>query len=93
MKHDLVGRQNGAAIRAFRQKERLSVVKFAGYVGLHEQSLRNIENGRRSVSSETLQDIARVLGVPVAAITRDGTGPDFAGDEPEAEPEPAGVAA
>ena len=76
MTHDLVGRQNGVAIRAFRQKEKLTVVKLAGYVGLHEQSLRNIENGRRTVSRETLLDIARVLGVPVAAITRNGVGID-----------------
>ena len=83
MTHNLVGRQNGAAIRAFRQKEKLSVVRLAGYVGLHEQSLRNIENGRRTTSSETLRDIARVLGVPVAAITRDGTGQVSQSDDRE----------
>jgi transcriptional regulator with XRE-family HTH domain len=83
MTHDLVGRQNGAAIRAFRLKEKLTVVKLAGYVGLHEQSLRNIENGRRPASGETLQDIARVLGVPVAAITRNGADIRIPEDAPE----------
>lgn len=81
MTHDPVGRQNGAAIRAFRKKEQLSVVKLAACVGLHEQSLRNIENGRRSVSREVLKDLARVLGVPVEAITRDGTDDGFTEDD------------
>lgn len=83
MARDLVGRQNGIAIRAFRQKEKLSVVKLAGFVGIHEQSLRNIENGRRSASSETISHLARVLGVPVAAITRDGTDLGITEGEPE----------
>lgn len=85
-----MGRQNGAAIRAFRKKERLSVAELAGFVGLHPSSLVNIENGRRPAGDEVIRNLARVLAVPVAAITRDGT-PGEPGDEEitEAEPEVA----
>lgn len=78
-----IGRQNGAAIRAFRKKERMSVVQLARYVGLHEAALRNIENGRRPAGEEVIKDLARVLGVPIPAITRDGTDKGLADDEPE----------
>jgi transcriptional regulator with XRE-family HTH domain len=88
MTHEPLGRQNGAAIRAFRKKEGLSVVQLAGYVGLHPQSLRNVENGRRPAGDEVIRHLARVLGVPVEAITRDGASTGNAD-----EPEPAGAAA
>lgn len=89
-----MGRQNGAAIRAFRKKERLSVAQFAGFVGLHKQSLVNIENGRRPAGDEVIRNMARVLGVPVAAIVRDSAG-DTAGAEEITEDatEPEGAAA
>lgn len=51
----------------------MSVVQLAGYVGLHPQSLRNIENGRRSANDDVMRHLSRVLGVPVEAITRSGT--------------------
>jgi transcriptional regulator with XRE-family HTH domain len=89
MTHELTGRQNGAAIRAFRQKERLTVPQLAGYIGIHPQSLRNIENGRRSAAPDTIRHLARVLGVPVPAITRDGTDDGIT----EEAPEPQGAAA
>jgi transcriptional regulator with XRE-family HTH domain len=69
-----MGRQNGAAIRAFREKEKMSVVTLAGLVGLdNPQSLRNIENGTRPASNDVIWLLARILTVPVKAITRDGT--------------------
>lgn len=89
------GRQNGAAIRAFREKERLSVPQVAALLGLkNPQSLRNIENGRRPASDKVIWHLARILAVPVDAITRDGSGgaPEEcpAGDEETpAEPERA----
>ena len=69
-----MGRQNGAAIRAFREKEKMSVATVAGLVGLdNPQSLRNIENGTRPASNDVIWHLARILRVPVKAITRDGT--------------------
>lgn len=66
------GRQNGAAIRVIRKLQRLSTADLAEAVGLGEQSLRNIENGSRPASDEVIFALARTLGVPVGAITRDG---------------------
>jgi len=73
MIHEPTGRQNGAAIRAIREKDRRSVADVAQFAGLHPQALRNIENGSRPASTETILRIAEILNVPVAAITRDGT--------------------
>jgi len=95
MTHELSGRQNGAAVRAFRKKEGISVVQLAGYIGLHPQSLRNIENGRRPASEEIIRHLARVLGVPIEAITRDGTdcGIETVPDEAAEAPDEAKMAA
>lgn len=91
-----MGRQNGAAIRAFRKKEGKSVPEVAGLLGMHQQSLRNIENGRRPASDEVIWHLSRILAVPVAAITRDGTSEgaegEGAGDE-DVPAEPEGAAA
>jgi transcriptional regulator with XRE-family HTH domain len=72
MSCELIGRQNGAAIRAFRKKERLTVAELAGFVGLHPQALVNIENNSRPASPKAIRNLARVLGVPGEAITRAG---------------------
>jgi transcriptional regulator with XRE-family HTH domain len=83
MAYEQTTQANGAAIRAFRKKEKLSVPQLAGFVGLAAQSLTNIESGGRSTSPQVMRNLARVLGVPVEAITRDGTGLDAEAD-PEA---------
>jgi len=86
MKHDRMGRQNGAAMRAFRKKERISVAEMAQYLGMtHPHSVTNIENGTRPASPQIIRQAARVLGVPIEAITRDGTDAGIAEDEPEDE--------
>lgn len=74
-------RQNGEAIRALRKAHGKGVVELAGLVKIHPQSLRNIENGRRQASHGVIRRLARELGVPVKAITRDD-----AGASAEAEP-------
>jgi transcriptional regulator with XRE-family HTH domain len=73
MSNEPSGRQNGAAIRAFRKKEGLTVAELAMFVGLHPQALTNIENGSKPASMEVIRHLHRVLGVPIEAITRDGT--------------------
>lgn len=86
-----MGRQNGAAIRAFREKEKMSVATAAGLIGLdNPQSLRNIENGTRPASNDVIWHLSRILAVPVKAITRDGTDD---GITAPAEPEEAEAAA
>jgi len=90
MGHELAGRrQNGAAIRALREKDRRSTADVARHVGIHPQALRNIENDSVNVHADTLRRIADILNVPLKAITRDGTD----GGMTEEAPEPAGAAA
>lgn len=66
--------QNGAAIRAIRQREGLTVDQLASKVSaslsLSAPHLRNIENEHRSASPEHLALIARHLNVPIAALRR-----------------------
>lgn len=81
MQREPVVRQNGAAIRAIRKKDRRTVADVAAYAGLKPQTLTNIENNSKPVSREALLKIADLLGVPIAAITRDGTDEEFAEDE------------
>jgi transcriptional regulator with XRE-family HTH domain len=89
MEREPAGRQNGAAIRALREKDRRGVTDMAQHVGLHPQALRNIENNTKPASAETIRRIADILNVPVEAITRDGREGGLA----EEVPEPAGAAA
>lgn len=94
MEREPVIRQNGAAIRALRKKDRRTVADVAAFAGLKPQTLTNIENNSKPASKEAMLKIADLLGVPVAAITRNGTDDEFAEDDPRgAQPEPAGVAA
>ena len=83
MEREPVGRQNGAAIRGMRKIADVSAAEFAARVGLrHHQALRNIENNSRAASAQTIRKIADQLGVPVAAILRDGHG---AGEDDDRE--------
>jgi transcriptional regulator with XRE-family HTH domain len=86
MQRELVGRQNGAAIRAIREKDKRSVADVAAYARIHPQALRNIENGSKPAGDETLRLIAEILDVPVKAITRDGTDSGITEEAP-AEPQ------
>lgn len=63
--------QNGAAIRALRQKDGYTAEAFAARVGVSYSHYRNIENEHRAASVEVLNRIARLLVVPLAAILRD----------------------
>jgi transcriptional regulator with XRE-family HTH domain len=82
-------RPNGAAIRAFREKDRRTRADVARYAGLKPQSLTNIENGQRSTTIEVIRLIAEILDVPVDAITR---GDASLADDTPAEPEKAAAA-
>jgi transcriptional regulator with XRE-family HTH domain len=91
MASEPAGRQNGPAIRALRVKEGLTVRELAEMVGLHEQALRNIENGSRPASDLVITAIAHVLAIPTGAITRDGRGVTAVQETPA--PERNGAAA
>jgi XRE family transcriptional regulator, regulator of sulfur utilization len=64
-------RQNGAAIRSLREKDGWHQPEFARKVGMSQSALSNIEREKRSARPATIHRIARVLRVPVAAITRE----------------------
>jgi transcriptional regulator with XRE-family HTH domain len=61
-------RQNGAAIRAIREREGLSVSELATSVGISDPHLRNLELEHKDARPETLALIARGLRCPLAAI-------------------------
>jgi len=75
-------RQNGAALRAIRQREGLTIAGLANKVSkslaISEPHLRNIENELKSASIEHLAVIAKVLEVPLAAIRRNPGAEDAA---------------
>jgi transcriptional regulator with XRE-family HTH domain len=61
---------NGAAIKAIRQAKGLKGVDLAAAVGISHGHLFNIESPRRKkASDEVLGHIARVLGVPLEAVS------------------------
>lgn len=69
---------NGPAIRDFRRIRGLSCARLAEKVGVHEQTLRNIElydtitrpDNPKGCSSQLLERIATALGVRVLSISR-----------------------
>lgn len=75
----------GARIRALRESAGLTVRDLAERVGIHPQSLRNIELGKRPASDATLEAIAHnmgasvtdITGTPARAVDADETVPDF----------------
>lgn len=69
-------RQNGAAIRSLREKDGWHQPDFAREVGVTQAALSNIEREKRGARPATIHRIARVLRVPVAAITREYDEPD-----------------
>jgi transcriptional regulator with XRE-family HTH domain len=69
-------RQNGAAIRSLREKDGWHQPDFAREVGVTQAALSNIEREKRGARPATIHRIARVLRVPVAAITREFDEPD-----------------
>jgi transcriptional regulator with XRE-family HTH domain len=72
---------DGPKVRSLRVGLGLSTAQLAERVGLHPQSVRHAEKGRR-ISDVYASRLARVLGVSMRDIT------DWTGDDIESEPEP-----
>lgn len=72
-------RQNGAAIRALREKDGMSQTALAAKVGIRQASLSAIESGAANAYVTTLNKIARALCVPTAAVT------NMTDEEPQAK--------
>lgn len=78
MTQQLMGRQNGAAMRAIRKLRKISLASAAEQLGLaHRNVVTSIENNRRPASPRVIRDYARILDVPVQAVTRSGTDEDI----------------
>jgi DNA-binding XRE family transcriptional regulator len=70
-RRQLPKRQNGAAIRALREKDGWSQTALAREVGIRQATLSGIESESANAQVTTLNRIARALRVPVAAVMRD----------------------
>lgn len=68
-------RQNGYAIRPFREARGLTGVRLAALVGVAHSTLANVERERRSASPELLARVAEALRVRVEALERAQPGP------------------
>lgn len=64
-------RQHGPAIRALRKKDGYEIQEFANMIGISYSHLQNIEHENKQASEEDLNKIARLLGVPLAAVSRE----------------------
>lgn len=58
----------GREVRAFRQKQNMTVAELAGLTGLSIGMLSKIENGNTSPSLTTLQTLANALSVPLTSF-------------------------
>lgn len=65
-----ITRQNGLAIRLFRQLQGMSPQALADSAGITTPHLRNVELEYRSASRELVFQIAKALAVPPAALIR-----------------------
>jgi transcriptional regulator with XRE-family HTH domain len=64
-------RQNGNALRAFREIRGLSVIDLARRAGVSPPALRNWELENRALPRVKAERVCGVLSIPVDAIDRD----------------------
>lgn len=62
-------RKIGSSIRALRSQRGLSQIELAKKAGLTQPAIALIEQGRRAVSLETLDSLAKGLNVPADCLT------------------------
>ncbi len=67
MKNDIMS-DIGARIRQLRVKNGLTLEEAAELAGVHPNYLGDAERGKKNFSITTLEKLAKVLGVPVAAM-------------------------
>jgi transcriptional regulator with XRE-family HTH domain len=64
-------RQNGPAIRAFREIRGLTVDELAERIGLSSSGLRNVELENRGLTKVKANRLCAALSIPLTAIDRD----------------------
>ncbi len=70
------------AIRAARVERGFTQADLARALGLHRPAISEIEAGRRSVTSEEIVDLARVLAIPVADLLPSSLAPETVAGAP-----------
>jgi transcriptional regulator with XRE-family HTH domain len=60
----------GEFLNTWRTTEEMTLKEFSKLTGLSVQNLCDIEKGRKRVSPEKAEQIAKVLGVPPALLVR-----------------------
>ena len=84
--------QNGFAIRAFRQRDRLTVTMLAEILGISDAHYRKIEAETRDAQPEHIAALAKAFNVTAAALVRTppgATAPLSAASETVKVPVPA----
>lgn len=61
----------GENLRVIRTKRGISQEKLADLAGLHRTYVSSAERGERNVSLETIEKLAKALGVSMAALMPD----------------------
>lgn len=59
----------GATIRALRRAHGLKIIELARAIKVSQPYMSNIEAGRKKATPQVCIDVARTLGIPLAAIT------------------------
>ena len=65
-----LGESLGAEITRLRLTKGLSQVKFAEILGYDERYVRQLEQGTKSPTLRTLENLAKAFGVPLSALIR-----------------------
>ena len=58
----------GVSVRTWRKRLRISQEELAGRAGLHRTYICDVERGARNVSLESIDKLARALGISVATL-------------------------
>ena len=60
----------GEMLRSWRASEEMSLRAFGGLIGMSVPNICDIEKGRKGVSPEKAEQIAKAIGVPPALLIR-----------------------
>jgi transcriptional regulator with XRE-family HTH domain len=64
----------GQKLRQVREQAGISQEKLAQLAGLHRTYVSSVERGKRNISLENIDRLARALGLPMARLVSDPEG-------------------
>src|SRR5436189_5922040 len=65
---DDIKKRFGTAVRSRRKRLGISQEELAGRAGLHRTYVSDIERGARNLSLESIDKLAKALGIPVSTL-------------------------